>query len=41
VAAIGFWIFDDRVMTMETTTAMIEVTRPSEVALWLTMLDLI
>jgi transcriptional regulator with XRE-family HTH domain len=34
VPSAGFWIFDDSLVALETTTASIEVARPSEVALY-------
>jgi len=37
VSSTGFWIFDDELVCLETPTANIEVTRPSEVKLYLRM----
>ncbi|GGK07340.1 transcriptional regulator [Pilimelia anulata] len=34
VSSIGFWIFDDVMVTMETATAYIEVTQPGEIRQW-------
>jgi transcriptional regulator with XRE-family HTH domain len=34
IASIGFWIFDDNAVALETPTAAIKVTRPQEIALY-------
>ncbi|WP_433444643.1 helix-turn-helix domain-containing protein [Nonomuraea sp. CA-141351] len=34
VASAGFWIFDDELVTLETPTASLEVTRPREIELY-------
>jgi hypothetical protein len=39
VATIGFWIFDNNAVALETPTAAIKVTRPQEIALYATMFD--
>jgi hypothetical protein len=39
VATIGFWIFDDNAVALETPTAAIKVTRPQEIALYAKMFD--
>ena len=39
VASAGFWIFDDSLVTLETPTASIEVTRPQEVDLYARMFE--
>ena len=39
VASAGFWIFDDNLVTLETPTASIEVTRPREIELYGRMFD--
>ncbi|MEV6601887.1 helix-turn-helix transcriptional regulator [Actinoplanes sp. NPDC051346] len=39
VPSAGFWIYDDSLVSLETPTASIEVTRPSEVELYLRMFD--
>ena len=39
VASAGFWIFDDSLVTLETPTASIEVTRPQEVELYARMFE--
>lgn len=39
VGSIGFWIFDNSLVVMETPTARIEVTRPQEVGLYARMFD--
>lgn len=39
VASTGFWIYDDELVTVETPTAGIEVTRPREVELYAQMFD--
>jgi transcriptional regulator with XRE-family HTH domain len=41
VANIGFWIFDNNAVAMETPTAAIKVTRPQEVARYVAMFDLL
>ncbi|WP_113705500.1 helix-turn-helix domain-containing protein [Nonomuraea lactucae] len=37
VASTGFWVFDDELVCLETPTANIEITRPTEVNLYLRM----
>ncbi len=32
IATVGFWIFDDNAVALETPTAAIKVTRPQEIA---------
>ncbi len=39
IATIGFWIFDRNAVALETPTAAIKVTRPREIALYVTMFD--
>lgn len=39
VASIGFWIFDDTLVGLETPTASIEVTRPREIDTYVRMFD--
>ncbi|HEY5832915.1 helix-turn-helix domain-containing protein [Streptomyces sp.] len=39
IGTIGFWIFDDNAVALETPTAAIKVTRPQEVALYASMFD--
>jgi transcriptional regulator with XRE-family HTH domain len=39
MATVGFWIFDDNAVALETPTAAIKVTRPKEVALYVSMFD--
>jgi transcriptional regulator with XRE-family HTH domain len=39
IATIGFWIFDDDAVALETPTAAIKVTRPQEIARYVTMFD--
>jgi hypothetical protein len=39
VATIGFWIFDNNAVALETPTAAIKVTRPQEIARYVTMFD--
>lgn len=39
VATIGFWIFDNNAVALETPTAAIKVTRPKEIALYAAMFD--
>ena len=39
VATIGFWIFDNNAVALETPTAAIKVTRPREIALYVAMFD--
>ncbi|MFF0862335.1 helix-turn-helix domain-containing protein [Nonomuraea sp. NPDC003560] len=39
VASAGFWIFDDELVTLETPTAALEVTRPREVELYVRMFE--
>jgi transcriptional regulator with XRE-family HTH domain len=39
VATVGFWIFDNNAVALETPTAAIKVTRPQEIALYVAMFD--
>jgi transcriptional regulator with XRE-family HTH domain len=39
VATIGFWIFDDNAVALETPTAAIKVTRPQEIALYVKLFE--
>ncbi len=39
IGSIGYWIFDDSLVRLETPTASIEVTRPREVALYARMFE--
>jgi transcriptional regulator with XRE-family HTH domain len=39
VGTVGFWIFDNNAVALETPTAAIKVTRPQEIALYATMFD--
>jgi transcriptional regulator with XRE-family HTH domain len=39
IATIGFWIFDNNAVALETPTAAIKVTRPQEIALYAAMFD--
>lgn len=39
IASIGFWIFDNNAVALETPTAAIKVTRPKEIALYATLFD--
>jgi hypothetical protein len=39
IATIGFWIFDNNAVALETPTAAIKVTRPQEIALYATLFD--
>jgi hypothetical protein len=39
IASIGFWIFDDNAVALETPTAAIKVTRPHEIALYAKLFD--
>lgn len=39
VATIGFWIFDNNAVALETPTAAVKVTRPQEIAQYLAMFD--
>jgi transcriptional regulator with XRE-family HTH domain len=39
VATIGFWIFDNNAVALETPTAAIKVTRPQEIARYVAMFD--
>ncbi|MGH3846481.1 MAG: Scr1 family TA system antitoxin-like transcriptional regulator, partial [Pseudonocardiaceae bacterium] len=39
IATIGFWIFDNNAVALETPTAAIKVTRPQEIALYSAMFD--
>ncbi len=39
VASTGFWIYDDAMVTLETPTASLEVTRPREVELYTRMFE--
>lgn len=39
IASVGFWIFDNNAVALETPTAGIKVTRPKEIALYATLFD--
>jgi Domain of unknown function (DUF5753) len=39
IATIGFWIFDDNAVALETPTAAIKITRPTEIAQYAAMFD--
>ena len=39
IASVGFWIFDNNAVALETPTAAIKVTRPKEIALYATLFD--
>lgn len=39
IGTIGFWIFDNHAVALETPTAAIKVTRPHEIALYASMFD--
>lgn len=39
IASIGFWIFDDNAVALETPTAAIKVVRPAEIARYATLFD--
>ena len=39
IATIGFWIFDNNAVALETPTAAIKVTRPKEIALYVAMFN--
>ena len=39
VATIGFWIFDNNAVALETPSAAVKVTRPQEIAVYLAMFD--
>ncbi|MGH3886714.1 MAG: helix-turn-helix domain-containing protein [Pseudonocardiaceae bacterium] len=39
IATIGFWIFDNNAVALETPTAAIKVTRPQEIALYVAMFN--
>ena len=39
IATIGFWIFDNNAVALETPTAAIKVTRPQEIALYAELFD--
>jgi transcriptional regulator with XRE-family HTH domain len=39
IGTIGFWIFDNQAVALETPTAAIKVTRPQEIALYAAMFD--
>ena len=41
VATIGFWVFDNNAVALETPTAAVKVTRPQEVGRYLAMFDLL
>ncbi|MGC4936476.1 helix-turn-helix domain-containing protein [Kribbella sp. DT2] len=41
VGSAGFWMFDDKLVTLETTTASIEVSQQQEIALYTRMFDLL
>ena len=39
IATIGFWIFDNNAVALETPTAAVKVTRPQEIALYAAMFN--
>jgi hypothetical protein len=39
IATIGFWIFDDNAVALETPTAAVKVVRPKEIALYAELFD--
>jgi CubicO group peptidase (beta-lactamase class C family) len=39
IATIGFWIFDDNAVALETPTAAMKITRPNEIAQYAAMFD--
>lgn len=39
IATVGFWIFDNNAVALETPTAAIKVTRPQEIALYVAMFE--
>ena len=39
IASVGFWIFDNNAVALETPTAAIKVTRPQEIALYVKLFD--
>ncbi len=39
IATIGFWIFDENAVALETPTAAIKITRPNEIAQYAAMFD--
>jgi hypothetical protein len=41
VGSIGFWIFDDALVALETPTASIEVNRPQEIELYARMFEVL
>jgi transcriptional regulator with XRE-family HTH domain len=41
VGSAGFWIFDDKLVTLETPTASIEVSQPQEIGLYQRMFDML
>ena len=41
VGSAGFWIFDDKLVTLETPSASIEVSQPQEIALYESMFDML
>jgi hypothetical protein len=41
VGSAGFWIFDETLVALETPTASISVTRPSEIALYRRMFEVL
>lgn len=41
VGSAGFWMFDDKLVTLETPTASIEITQPQEIRLYVRMFDLL
>ncbi|WP_350279683.1 helix-turn-helix transcriptional regulator [Kribbella sp. HUAS MG21] len=41
VSTTGFWIFDDKLVALETPSASIEVTQPQEIALYASMFDML
>jgi hypothetical protein len=41
ISTTGFWIFDDKLVTLETPSASIEVTQPQEIALYENMFNML
>ncbi|TCO47853.1 hypothetical protein EV646_105411 [Kribbella antiqua] len=41
ISTTGFWIFDDKLVTLETPSASIEVTQPQEIALYGNMFNML
>ncbi|MPZ63805.1 MAG: helix-turn-helix domain-containing protein [Propionibacteriales bacterium] len=41
IGSAGFWVFDDKLVKLDTPTATIEVTQPQEVALYTRMFDVL